>query len=311
MKNKEEILPVIIGPTASGKTNLAVNLAKKYNGEIISADSRQVYRDMNIGTGKDIEEYTINNEVIPYHLIDICEPGERYTINIYYKDFVCSLLGIRSKTKLPILCGGSGLYVQTALEGNELSSIPVNPSLREHLNQLEKKELQNRFASINPDLQEKLDKTSTKRLIRAVEIDYFLQSNPMPVLKKPNIKPVLFGIDISRNERRDRISRRLKERLDNGMIEEVQKLQQKISNEDIKYYGLEYLFVTEYLEKKYDLNELYRRLEIAIHQFGKRQMTWFRKMEKDGYDIHWLNHSLSLERKINFVHEILSKNNSM
>lgn len=311
MKNKEEILPVIIGPTASGKTNLAVNLAKKYNGEIISADSRQVYRDMNIGTGKDIEEYTINNEVIPYHLIDICEPGERYTINIYYKDFVCSLLGIRSKTKLPILCGGSGLYVQTALEGNELSSIPVNPSLREHLNQLEKKELQNRFASINPDLQEKLDKTSTKRLIRAVEIDYFLQSNPMPVLKKPNIKPVLFGIDISRNERRDRISRRLKERLDNGMIEEVKKLQQKISNEDIKYYGLEYLFVTEYLEKKYDLNELYRRLEIAIHQFGKRQMTWFRKMEKDGYDIHWLNHSLSLERKINFVHEILHKNNSM
>ena len=307
MRNKEEILPVIIGPTASGKTNLAVNFANEYNGEIISADSRQVYREMNIGTGKDLNEYTINNEVIPYHLIDICEPGERYNINLFYKDFVSSLLNIRSKTKLPILCGGSGLYIQTALEGNELSSIPVNPGLRERLNQLEKKELQNRFASINPDLQGKLDKTSTKRLIRAIEIDYFLQSNPMPVLKKPKIKPVLFGIDITRDERRNRISKRLKERLDNGMIEEVQKLQAKICNEDIKYYGLEYLFVTEYLENKYDLNELFRSLEIAIHQFGKRQMTWFRKMEKDGYSIHWINHLLSLEEKLNFIHEILDK----
>ena len=311
MKNKAEILPVIIGPTASGKTNLAVNLAKACNGEILSADSRQVYREMNIGTGKDLEEYTVNDVLIPYHLIDICEPGDKYNINIYFKDFVRSLADIRSRTKLPILCGGSGLYVQTALEGNELSSVPGNKNLRQRLSKLGKKELQDRFDLIAPNLQEKLDKTSTKRIIRAIEIDYFLQSNPMPVLKKPNIIPVLFGIDISRNERRDRISRRLKERLENGMIEEVQKLQQKISNEDIKYYGLEYLFVTEYLENKYDLNELFRRLEIAIHQFGKRQMTWFRKMEKDGYAIHWLNHSLSLERKMNFVHEILHKNNSM
>lgn len=307
MKNKAEILPVIIGPTASGKTNLAVNLAKACNGEILSADSRQVYREMNIGTGKDLEEYTVNDVLIPYHLIDICEPGDKYNINIYFKDFVRSLADIRSRTKLPILCGGSGLYVQTALEGNELSSVPVNNNLRQQLNKLGKKELQDHFDLIAPNLQEKLDKTSTKRIIRAIEIDYFLQSNPIPVLDKPNINPVLFGIDISRNERRDKISRRLKERLENGMIEEVQKLQQKISNEDIKYYGLEYLFVTEYLEKKYDFNELFRRLEIAIHQFSKRQMTWFRKMEKDGYTIHWINHTISLEQKLNYIREILNE----
>ena len=307
MKNKAEILPVIIGPTASGKTNLAVNLAKECNGEIISADSRQVYREMNIGTGKDLEEYTVNDVLIPYHLIDICEPGDKYNINIYFKDFVRSLADIRSRTKLPILCGGSGLYVKTALEGNELSSVPVNNNLRQQLNKLGKKELQDHFDLIAPNLQEKLDKTSTKRIIRAIEIDYFLQSNPIPVLKKPNINPVLFGIDISRNERRDKISRRLKERLENGMIEEVQKLQQKISNEDIKYYGLEYLFITEYLEKKYDFNELFRRLEVAIHQFSKRQMTWFRKMEKDGYTIHWINHMISLEQKLNFIREILNE----
>ena len=307
MRNKAEILPVIIGPTASGKTNLAVNLAHACNGEIISADSRQVYREMNIGTGKDLEEYTVNNLLIPYHLIDICEPGEKYNINIYFKDFVRSLADIRSRKKLPILCGGSGLYVQTALEGNELSSVPVNNNLRQQLSKLEKIELQNHFDLIAPNLKEKLDKTSTKRMIRAIEIDYFLQSNPIPVLKKPNINPVLFGIDISRNERRNKISMRLKERLENGMIEEVQKLQQKISNEDIKYYGLEYLFVTEYLEKKYDFNELFRRLEIAIHQFSKRQMTWFRKMEKDGYTIHWINHLISLDQKLNFIREILEK----
>ena len=306
MKNKAEILPVIIGPTASGKTNLAVNLAKACNGEILSADSRQVYREMNIGTGKDLEEYTVNDVLIPYHLIDICEPGDKYNINIYFKDFVHSLADIRSRTKLPILCGGSGLYVQTALEGNELSSVPVNNNLRQQLNKLGKKELLDHFDLIAPKLQEKLDKTSTKRIIRAIEIDYFLQSNPIPVLNKPNINPVLFGIDISRNERRDKISRRLKERLENGMIEEVQKLQQKISNEDIKYYGLEYLFVTEYLEKKYDFNELFRRLEVAIHQFSKRQMTWFRKMEKDGYTIHWINNMISLEQKLNYIREILN-----
>lgn len=307
MRNKDGILPVIIGPTASGKTNLAVYLARELNAEIISADSRQVYREMDIGTGKDIEEYTFNNEKIIYHLIDICEPGEKYNINLYYKDFVESLKKIRYNDKLAILCGGSGLYLQTALEGNELSCIPVNNELRKSLSILEKHELQKKFDSIHSDLKQKLDKTSTKRLIRALEVNHFLKSNPLPKIERPIIKPVLFGIDITRNERRDRITKRLKERLNNGMIEEVQRLQMKISNEEIKYYGLEYFFVTEFLEKRYDLNELYRRLEIAIHQFSKRQMTWFRKMEKDGYTIHWIKHSLSMEQKLNFIREKLKQ----
>ncbi len=307
MRNKDEILPVIIGPTASGKTNLAVYLARELNAEIISADSRQVYREMDIGTGKDIEEYTFNNEKIIYHLIDICEPGEKYNINLYYKDFVESLKKIRYNNKLAILCGGSGLYLQTALEGNELSCIPVNNELRKSLSILEKHELQKKFDSIHSYLKQKLDKTSTKRLIRALEVNHFLKSNPLPKIERPIIKPVLFGIDITRNERRERITKRLKERLNNGMIEEVQRLQMKISNEEIKYYGLEYFFVTEFLEKRYDLNELYRRLEIAIHQFSKRQMTWFRKMEKDGYTIHWIKHSLSMEQKLNFIREKLKQ----
>lgn len=305
MRNKKEILPVIIGPTASGKTNLAVFLARELDAEIISADSRQVYREMDIGTGKDFEEYTFNNEKIIYHLIDICEPGEKYNINLYYRDFVDSLKKIRDNSKLAILCGGSGLYLQTALEGNELSSIPVNNEFRKSLSKLEKYELQKKFDSIHYDLQQKLDKTSTKRLIRALEVNHFLKSNSLPKIERPIIKPVLFGIDITRNERRDRITNRLKERLNNGMIEEVKRLQIKISNEDIKYYGLEYFFITEFLEKRYDLNELYRRLEIAIHQFSKRQMTWFRKMEKDGYIIHWINHSLSMEQKLSFIREKL------
>ncbi len=305
MRNKKEILPVIIGPTASGKTNLAVFLARELDAEIISADSRHVYREMDIGTGKDFEEYTFNNEKIIYHLIDICEPGEKYNINLYYRDFVDSLKKIRDNSKLAILCGGSGLYLQTALEGNELSSIPVNNEFRKSLSKLEKYELQKKFDSIHYDLQQKLDKTSTKRLIRALEVNHFLKSNSLPKIERPIIKPVLFGIDITRNERRDRITNRLKERLNNGMIEEVKRLQIKISNEDIKYYGLEYFFITEFLEKRYDLNELYRRLEIAIHQFSKRQMTWFRKMEKDGYIIHWINHSLSMEQKLSFIREKL------
>lgn len=305
MKIKGEILPVILGPTASGKTNLAVALANELNGEVISADSRQVYREMDIGTGKDIEEYSIGKKKITYHLIDICDPGEKYNINTFYKDFVDCIEKIRLKNKLGILCGGSGLYLQTALQGNELSSIPVNLKLRKSLNKLKKNELQERFENILPDLQKKLDKTSSKRLIRAIEIDYFLQSNSIPKIKKPIMQPIIFGIDITRNERRDKISKRLKARLNNGMIEEVQGLQKMISNEDIKYYGLEYLFITEFLENKYDLNELFRRLEIAIHQFSKRQMTWFRKMEKDGYNIYWIKHELDLKDKLDFIKEVI------
>ena len=302
MTKLPKILPVILGPTASGKTNLAVHLAKEINGEIISADSRQVYKQMDIGTGKDLDEYTIDGESIPYHLIDICEPGFKYNINLFYKDFVKAINEIKST---PILCGGSGLYLQTALEGNELSEIPVNDNLRAELKELEKPALELRFEKIPSELKAKLDNSSIKRLIRAIEIADYLKTNPYPSISKPNIQPILFGIDIPREERRKRISNRLKDRLDNGMIEEVQALQKTVSNEDLKYYGLEYLFITEFLEGQYDKSELFSRLEIAIHQFSKRQMTWFRKMEKDGYKINWINHELPLQDKVEFVTQMI------
>lgn len=294
-------LPVILGPTASGKTHLAVHLANDLGGEIISADSRQVYKKMDIGTGKDIEEYNVAGNPIPFHLIDICDPGEKYNINAFYFDFVKSYEEIISRDQTPILCGGSGLYLQTALEGNELSCIPTNESLRLERKEWTKEQLQEAFLTIDTRLQHKLDSSSTKRLIRALEIDEYLKSNPYPELEKPSLSAVLFGIDIPREERRNRISARLKDRLDNGMIEEVLALQQTVSNEDLKYYGLEYLFITEYLEGLYDKAELFRRLEIAIHQFSKRQMTWFRKMEKDGYDIHWINHESPVDQKVEIV----------
>ncbi len=301
-------LPVILGPTASGKTHLAVHLARAIKGDVISADSRQVYKQMDIGTGKDIEEYTIEGEHIPYHLIDICEPGEKYNINLFYKDFLESLSKIESKKSTPILCGGSGLYLQTALEGNELSCIPVDEEFRLQVSGLSKEDLQKLFQEIPVKLQTKLDSSSTKRLIRAIEINNWLKSNPYPSVEKPNLSPILFGIDIPREERRKRITNRLKHRLKNGMIEEVIALQKTVSNEDLKYYGLEYLFITEHLEGQYNQAELFRRLEIAIHQFSKRQMTWFRKMEKDGYKIHWLQHYIPLEEKLDFTISKLKNN---
>ena len=192
-----------------------------------------------------------------------------------------------------------------SLEGNELSSIPTNHTLREHLKKSDRSELKKQFNAINPKLKKKLDSSSVKRLIRALEIDDYLKSNPYPKLPKTDIAPIIIGIDISREERRRKISIRLKDRLENGMIEEVQELLKSVSNEDLKYYGLEYLFVTEYLEGQYDFNELFRKLEIAIHQFSKRQMTWFRKMEKDGYRIHWIEAHLTTEEKTQRIVSVL------
>jgi tRNA dimethylallyltransferase len=301
MSNLNNILPVIVGPTASGKTHLAVNLAKELNGEIISADSRQVYQRMDIGTGKDLDEYSINGESIPYHLINICKPGDKYNINLFYHDFVKSLGKIKSNNNTPILCGGSGLYLQTALEGNELSAIPVNNALRNQLKLNSKEELQVLFEELSDKLKSKLDSNSNKRVIRALEIGEFLEKNPYPQFHKPTFTPILFGIDIPREQRRNRISIRLKNRLANGMIEEVEELLNSTSAQDLKYYGLEYLYLVEFLENKHTYEELFQKLEIAIHQFSKRQMTWFRKMEKEGYKINWIDWSLPTIEKTNYV----------
>ena len=301
MSNLNDIFPVIVGPTASGKTHLAVNLAKELNGEIISADSRQVYQKMDIGTGKDLDEYSINGVNIPYHLINICKAGDKYNINLFFHDFVKAFRKIKSNNNTPILCGGSGLYLQTALEGNELSAIPVNSTLRDQLKLNSKHELQVLFEELSDDLKNKLDSNSNKRAIRALEIGEFLKKNPYPQFNKPTFTPIIFGIDIPREQRRKRISLRLKDRLENGMIEEVESLLSSTSAQDLKYYGLEYLYVVEYLEKKYTYEELFQKLEIAIHQFSKRQMTWFRKMEKEGYKINWIDCRLPTIEKTNYI----------
>jgi len=307
MSNLNNILPVIIGPTASGKTHFAVNLAKKLNGEIISADSRQVYQKMDIGTGKDLDEYSINGTNIPFHLINICKPGDKYNINLFYHDFVNSFSKIKSNNNTPILCGGSGLYLQTALEGNELSAIPLNNPFRDRLKSNSKQELQDLFKKLSDELKSKLDSKSNKRLIRALEIGEFLKKNPYPKFHKPTFKPIIFGIDIPREQRRNRISVRLKYRLENGLIEEVEELLKSTSAQDLKYYGLEYLYVVEFLENKHTYKELFQKLEIAIHQFSKRQMTWFRKMENEGYKIDWIDWSLPTIEKTNYVLNKLKK----
>ena len=293
-KNKYDSI-FVIGPTASGKTSLAVQLANELNGEIISADSRQVYRRMDIGTGKDLKEYIIDNQLINYHLIDICEPGEKYNIERFYVDCEQALLKINKAKKLPIICGGSGLYIETLLKGNEFSSIPKNEVLREKYTDLEKIELDNLFQEIPDSLREKLDNSSRKKCIRALEIHHFVKENGVPAARNLNLNPLIIAPKWDRINRRERISLRLKQRLNEGMIEEVQQLlNDGISPEILNYYGLEYLWISRYCLGEISLAEMTTQLEIGIHQFAKRQMTWFRRMEKQGFEIHWLHPKTAL-----------------
>lgn len=294
-KNKYDSI-FVIGPTASGKTSLAVQLAHRLNGEIISADSRQVYKRMDIGTGKDLKEYSIGNQGINYHLIDICEPGEKYNIERFYTDCVQALLEINKTKKLPIICGGSGLYIETLLKGNEFSSIPKNEVLREFWTDLDKAELDILFQEIQDLLRLKLDNSSRKKSIRALEIHHFMQENGLPDARNLNLNPLIIAPKWDRINRRERISLRLKQRLNDGMIEEVQQLlAEGISPEILSYYGLEYLWISRYCLGEITLEEMTTQLEIGIHQFAKRQMTWFRRMEKQGFEIHWLNPKTAVE----------------
>lgn len=277
-------LLVILGPTASGKTKLAVELAKKLNGEIISADSRQVYKKMDLGTGKDLEEYG----EIPYHLIDIVEPGIRYNIKDYKQDFDRAYEDIRSRGKFPILCGGSGLYIQAALSNLEYSFIPTNDSIRNELDQKSKEELKEQFQLLDRAFLEKFDSSSVKRIKRALEIHHYLKDNPDYQKSSEKIRFKIYGIDISREERRKKIEERLDNRLANGMIDEVEGLRKSgVSDEDLIYYGLEYKWITKYLQGELDLETMRKRLLVGIHQFAKRQMTFFRSMEKKGFVIEW------------------------
>lgn len=278
----------ILGPTASGKTGVAVKLAAEIDAEIISADSRQVYRRMDLGTGKDLEDYCIQGKNIPYHLIDIAEPGTKYNVYEYQKDFLQAYNDIRSRGKKVIVCGGTGLYLESVLRSYRLSPVPQNPELRENLSGKSLAELTH-ILSQYKTLHNTTDVDSAQRAIRAIEIAEYYKHTPIDDRPFPTLTSYVIGIDVDRETRRQRISARLKQRLDNGMVDEVKRLlAEGIPADDLIYYGLEYKFLTLYAIGKMSYEEMFRQLEIAIHQFAKRQMTWFRGMERRGINIHWM-----------------------
>ena len=289
----------ILGPTASGKTSVAASLAAEIGGEVISADSRQVYRRMDIGTGKDLEDYGS----VPYHLIDICEPGTKYNLFEYQQDFFDAYQDIQSRGAVPILCGGTGLYIEAVLKGYHLSPVPQNQALRDSLEGKSLDELSQMLADLKAktgsNMHNTTDVDSCQRAIRAIEIETYNLEHPTPRRELPPVDSIIIGIDIDRELRREKITRRLKARLDHGMVEEVRALlDEGIPAEDLIYYGLEYKFLTEYLTGQLSYDEMFQRLEIAIHQFAKRQMTWFRGMERRGFKIHWISATLPMEEKI-------------
>lgn len=281
-------LITILGPTASGKTSVAVKLAAQIDAEIISADSRQVYRRMDLGTGKDIDEYTINGKNIPYHLIDIVEPGTKYNVYEYQKDFLKAYNDIRKRGKKVIVCGGTGLYLESILRSYRLSPVPQNEELRNRLKNKTLEELTYILKQYK-SLHNTTDVDSAQRAIRAIEIADYYQHTPIDDRPFPTLTSFNIGIDVDRETRRERITARLKQRLNNGMVDEVRALlNEGISSENLIYYGLEYKYLTLYVIGKLTYDEMFKQLEIAIHQFAKRQMTWFRGMEKRGVPIHWM-----------------------
>ncbi len=296
----------ILGPTASGKTSLAAALAAKTGAEIISADSRQVYRRMDIGTGKDLADYVVNGVQVPCHLVDICEPGTKYNLFQYQQDFLDAYNDIVARGKPVVLCGGTGLYIEAVLKGYQLSPVPQNDELRQQLagktlDELTKilVDLKNRNHS---NMHNRTDVDSPQRAIRAIEIETYNLKTPLADRYVPPVDSLVIGVDISREERRKRISQRLKDRLDGGMVEEVRRLvEEGIPPENLIYYGLEYRYVTEYVIGKISYDEMFSQLEIAIHQFAKRQMTWFRGMEKRGTEIHWIDALLPADQKVALI----------
>ncbi len=296
----------VVGPTASGKTALAARLCYEMNGEVISGDSRQVYRGMDLGTGKDLEDYHINGRTIPCHLVDIRPCGDKYTVFHFQRDFLKAYQTVRDHQALPVLCGGSGLYVESVLRGYRLLDVPQNPSLRAALQGKSLQEL-TEMLSRYKTLHNTTDVDTAKRAIRAIEIEEFYLQTPPEVTSMPKISTLVVGVDIDRDLRRERITRRLSQRLKDGMVEEVKGLLDSgIAPEDLIYYGLEYKFLTLYLMGKLTYDEMFQGLETAIHQFAKRQMTWFRGMERRGIPIHWIPFGLPMEEKVEMVRELFS-----
>lgn len=299
----------ILGPTASGKTDIAAHLAANIGAEIISADSRQVYRRMDIGTGKDLADYTVNGYKVPYHLIDIAEPGSKYNLFQYQHDFKKVYDDILQRGVTPILCGGTGLYLEAVLKGYRLSPVPENKELRAHLEGKSLEELTQMLIDLKrkngSNMHNKTDVDTAKRAIRAIEIEIFDGEHPMEAAIIPPIDSLIIGVDIDREKRRSKITDRLKRRLDNGMVDEIKGLiESGVPADDLIYYGLEYKFVTEYVIGKTSYDEMFAKLEIAIHQFAKRQMTWFRGMERRGFTIHWIDSAWSMDKKIDEIKKL-------
>ena len=300
----------ILGPTASGKTDIATHLAAELSAEIISADSRQVYRRMDIGTGKDLADYVVDGKRVPYHLIDIVEPGTKYNLFEYQRDFLEAYNDIRSRGKNVILCGGTGLYIESVLKGYRLIPVPENKELRHKLegkSLLELTSILERLkAENNSNMHNSTDVDTSKRAIRAIEIAMAYKEAHIEERTFPKIDNVIIGVGIDRDLRRMKITRRLDQRLQDGMVDEVKSLLDSgIPADDLIYYGLEYKFVTEYILGKSTFEEMHRSLEIAIHQFAKRRMTWFRGMERRGFTIHWIDAADSMEEKINEIKKVL------
>lgn len=299
----------ILGPTASGKTSLAAALAARIDAEIISADSRQVYRGMTIGTGKDLDDYRQGDRLIPYHLIDICEPGTKYNLFQYQQDFHLIYNNIVARGVRPILCGGTGLYIESVLKGYALSPVPQNQALRDELADKSLAELTEMLEDLkrrnHSVMHNRTDVDTAQRAIRAIEIETYNLEHPTDNRTLPPIDSVIIGVDINREERRRKITQRLKQRLEEGMVDEIRQLLDRgIAPEDLIYYGLEYKFVTEYVIGKTSYEEMYRQLEIAIHQFAKRQMTWFRGMERRGFTIHWIDALDPMDSKVAQIMDI-------
>ncbi|HEY5570781.1 MAG TPA: tRNA (adenosine(37)-N6)-dimethylallyltransferase MiaA [Bacteroidales bacterium] len=298
-------LITILGPTASGKTSLAVSLANILQSEIISADSRQVYRNMDLGTGKDLGDYLIDGRTVPYHLIDIVEPGTKYNVFEYQHDFLRVYQAIVAKGICPILCGGSGMYIESVLKGYKLIPVPENKELRNSLESKSLVELK-QILSTHKKLHNDTDVDTVKRAIRAIEIEIFYENTPKEMRDFPELKSLIIGLDVDREHRRESISKRLHQRLDEGMIDEVRNIiGEGVKPEDLIYYGLEYKYLTLYVIGQLTYEEMFAQLEIAIHQFAKRQMTWFRGMERRGFEIHWINSALPMDEKLNKIMQMI------
>lgn len=291
----------ILGPTASGKTRLAAQLAYEIDGEIISADSRQVYRGMDIGTGKDYNDYIVKDKKIPYHLVDIAEPGTEFNVFQYQQEFLKTYKDIKDRSKIPVLCGGTGLYLESILKGYKLTDVPHNAVLREELKNKSQEELVEILSSLRK-LHNITDSSDRERTLRAIEIETYHQQNKGTPEDFPSIRNLVIGIQIERPLLRKRITQRLEKRLNSGMVEEVKNLLANgLTPEKLKHYGLEYKFLTMYVLGEMSYEEMFSQLNTAIHQFAKRQMTWFRKMERSGIRINWIDGMLSDEELLKII----------